>query len=135
MGRESRLPSHWLNDSQDNLRPSVGSPHELHTLEARPALRKLLTRIIGIEGPIHEDLLVQRAREAWGLARAGNRIRDNVHPPLAGRLRPPGPRPVRAPRCRNGCARPPESGWEAEDLGLLNGRHCRAGRPIRWVGR
>lgn len=58
---------------------SVGSPYELHTSEARPALRKLLTRIVGIEGPIHEDLLVQRAREAWGVARAGQRIRDNIH--------------------------------------------------------
>jgi hypothetical protein len=57
---------------------SGSSPYELHTPEARPALRRLLTKIIEIEGPIHEDLLVQRAREAWGLARAGNRIRDNV---------------------------------------------------------
>ncbi len=30
---------------------------------------------------------------------------------------------------------PRESGWEAEDLDLLNGRRCRAVRPIRWVGR
>jgi very-short-patch-repair endonuclease len=57
---------------------TVSSPYELHTLEARPALRKLLTRVIGVEGPIHEELLVQRARESWGVARAGNRIRDNV---------------------------------------------------------
>ncbi|MEU0432384.1 DUF3320 domain-containing protein [Streptomyces sp. NPDC006290] len=52
--------------------------HELHTPEARPALRKLLAQVIEVEGPIHEDLLVQRAREAWGVARAGSRIRDNV---------------------------------------------------------
>ncbi|MFE4702798.1 DUF3320 domain-containing protein [Streptomyces sp. NPDC056738] len=52
--------------------------HELHTTEARPALRRLLAQVIEIEGPIHEDLLVQRAREAWGVARAGSRIRDNV---------------------------------------------------------
>ncbi|WP_329062126.1 DUF3320 domain-containing protein [Streptomyces sp. NBC_01429] len=52
--------------------------HELHTLEARPALRKLLTAVIDEEGPVHTDLLVQRAREAWGVARAGSRIRQNV---------------------------------------------------------
>ncbi|WP_236576441.1 DUF3320 domain-containing protein [Streptomyces sp. HF10] len=52
--------------------------HELHSAEARPYLRKALERIIETEGPIHEDLLVQRAREAWGVARAGSRIRDNV---------------------------------------------------------
>ncbi|MFE5328608.1 DUF3320 domain-containing protein [Embleya sp. NPDC056575] len=57
---------------------SVSSSHELHTPEARPELRIVLKRVIEIEGPIHEELLVQRAREAWGVARAGNRIRDNV---------------------------------------------------------
>ncbi|MEU8886020.1 DUF3320 domain-containing protein [Streptomyces hydrogenans] len=51
---------------------------ELHTPEARPALNQALRQILEDEGPIHEDLLVQRAREAWGVARAGTRIRDNV---------------------------------------------------------
>lgn len=53
--------------------------YELHTVEARPTLRKLLTRVIETEGPIHEDLLVQRAREVWGVGRAGSRIRENIH--------------------------------------------------------
>ena len=57
---------------------SVTLSYELHTVEARPALRKALAQIIEAEGPVHEDVLVQRAREAWGLGRAGNRIRDNV---------------------------------------------------------
>ncbi|MFF3733615.1 DUF3320 domain-containing protein [Streptomyces sp. NPDC002476] len=60
-------------------RITVTSGHDLHTPEARPALKKALMQIIDSEGPIHEDLLVQRAREAWGVGRAGNRIRDNVH--------------------------------------------------------
>ncbi|MEU9116040.1 DUF3320 domain-containing protein [Streptomyces sp. NPDC048483] len=58
---------------------AVSSPYELHTQEAHPALRRLLADLTGVEGPIHEELLVQRARAAWGLARAGRRIRDNVH--------------------------------------------------------
>jgi very-short-patch-repair endonuclease len=58
--------------------PYVTPTYELHTPEARPALRKLLTTVIEAEGPIHEDLLVQRAREAWGVGRAGTRIRDNI---------------------------------------------------------
>lgn len=66
---------------------TVSSPHELHTPEARPALRTLLTRVIGIEGPIHEELLVQRAREAWGVGRAGSRIRDNVREVVRGLVR------------------------------------------------
>lgn len=57
---------------------NVTTSHELHTPEARKALRKVLAQVIETEGPIHEDLLVQRAREVWGLGRAGNRIRDNV---------------------------------------------------------
>jgi hypothetical protein len=56
----------------------VSPRYELHTPEARPALRELLAQVIETEGPIHEDVLVQRAREAWGVGRAGNRIRDNV---------------------------------------------------------
>ncbi|MGW1324756.1 DUF3320 domain-containing protein [Streptomyces antibioticus] len=66
---------------------TVPSPYELHMPEARPELRTLLNRIIGIEGPIHEELLVQRAREAWGVARAGNRIRDNVREVVRGLVR------------------------------------------------
>ncbi|MFE3070558.1 DUF3320 domain-containing protein [Streptomyces sp. NPDC059247] len=57
---------------------SVTSPYEIHTTEAVSALRKVLTDVIGAEGPIHEDLLVQRAREAWGLAKAGSRVRPAI---------------------------------------------------------
>ncbi|MGW6456513.1 DUF3320 domain-containing protein, partial [Streptomyces sp. NPDC055078] len=65
----------------------LGSRHELHTAEVRPALRDALARIIEAEGPIHGDLLVQRAREAWGVGRAGNRIRDNVRTVVADLVR------------------------------------------------
>ncbi|MBU3862880.1 DUF3320 domain-containing protein [Streptomyces sp. 4503] len=57
---------------------------ELHTPEARPALRRILTQVIEAEGPIHEELLVQRAREAWGVARAGSRIRENIRQVVRG---------------------------------------------------
>ncbi|MFI1383025.1 DUF3320 domain-containing protein [Embleya sp. NPDC020886] len=66
---------------------TAGSPYELHTPEARPALRDILTRVVGVEGPIHEELLVQRAREAWGVARAGARIRENVQEVVRGLVR------------------------------------------------
>lgn len=56
----------------------VGSAAELHTPEARRALRHALMQIIEKEGPLHEDLLVQRTREAWGVAKAGPRIRANI---------------------------------------------------------
>ncbi|NGO68944.1 DUF3320 domain-containing protein [Streptomyces boncukensis] len=66
---------------------AVTSPYELHTQEARAVLRKLMTRVIEVEGPVHEELLVQRAKEAWGVARAGSRIRDNVREVVRGLVR------------------------------------------------
>ncbi|MEU5728869.1 MULTISPECIES: DUF3320 domain-containing protein [Streptomyces] len=44
---------------------------------------RILTQVIQAEGPIHEELLVQRAREAWG-ARAGSRIRENIRQVVRG---------------------------------------------------
>ncbi|MFF8827994.1 DUF3320 domain-containing protein [Streptomyces sp. NPDC015131] len=57
---------------------SAASVHEIHTPEAKPALRKVLAEIIEAEGPIHVDLLVQRARESWGLSKAGSRVRPAI---------------------------------------------------------
>ncbi|MFG2924646.1 DUF3320 domain-containing protein [Streptomyces sp. NPDC048305] len=56
----------------------TGSPHQIHTAEARPALRGVLEQIIEFEGPIHEDLLMLRARTAWGVTKSGSRIQDNI---------------------------------------------------------
>ncbi|MFF5018025.1 DUF3320 domain-containing protein [Streptomyces sp. NPDC001165] len=69
---------HWSTRYRTST-ASVRPRYELHTQEARPTLRTLLAEVIEAEGPVHEDLLVQRAREAWGVGRAGSRIRDNVH--------------------------------------------------------
>ncbi|MFF4844616.1 DUF3320 domain-containing protein [Streptomyces collinus] len=68
----------WSDPYRAGAVPAVVPHFELHTPEARPALREVLAQVIEAEGPIHEDLLVQRAREAWGVQRAGARIRDNV---------------------------------------------------------
>ena len=35
-------------------------------------------RVVSVEGPIHESEIVVRIRSAWGLMRAGNRIREAV---------------------------------------------------------
>ncbi|MEU7580593.1 DUF3320 domain-containing protein [Streptomyces sp. NPDC041068] len=56
----------------------VSTVAELHTPEARRALRRALMQVIEVEGPVHEEVLVQRTREAWGVAKAGSRIRDNI---------------------------------------------------------
>ena len=49
-------------------------PHELPS----KSMAEILLKIIQHEGPIHEDELVTRVRELWGLQRAGNRIQDAV---------------------------------------------------------
>jgi very-short-patch-repair endonuclease len=49
-------------------------PHETPL----PEMIKYVVRVISIEGPIHASEIVVRIRSLWGLARAGNRIRDAV---------------------------------------------------------
>jgi very-short-patch-repair endonuclease len=49
-------------------------PHETPVSE----MMKHVIRVVSVEGPIHESEIVVRIRSAWGLARAGNRIRDAV---------------------------------------------------------
>jgi very-short-patch-repair endonuclease len=49
-------------------------PHETPL----PEMMKYIVRVISIEGPVHEAEIVVRIRSLWGLARAGNRIRDAV---------------------------------------------------------
>jgi len=49
-------------------------PHETPL----PEMIKHVVRVVSVEGPVHESEIVVRIRSAWGLARAGNRIRDAV---------------------------------------------------------
>jgi len=49
-------------------------PHETPVSE----MMKHVVRVVAVEGPIHESEIVVRIRSAWGLARAGSRIRDAV---------------------------------------------------------
>ncbi|GLH81654.1 hypothetical protein SSBR45G_65630 [Bradyrhizobium sp. SSBR45G] len=41
-----------------------------------------VVEIVAVEGPVHESEIIVRIRSAWGLARAGNRIRDAVRAAL-----------------------------------------------------
>jgi very-short-patch-repair endonuclease len=44
----------------------------------RPTLRRMVAHVISIEGPIFEDLLVQRIARAHGFGRAAGRIREII---------------------------------------------------------
>jgi hypothetical protein len=54
--------------------PERKDPHEINTSE----LAEIVLRIVREEGPVHEDEVVARVRDLWGLGRAGNRIQDSV---------------------------------------------------------
>ncbi|MGJ4927000.1 DUF3320 domain-containing protein [Bradyrhizobium sp. HKCCYLS2038] len=53
-------------------------PHETSLAN----MTKHVVEIVAIEGPVHESEIIVRIRSAWGLARAGNRIRDAVRAAL-----------------------------------------------------
>lgn len=50
---------------------------EMHLPDALPDLQRMILEVVEVEGPIEDDLLLRRVREAWGVGRAGYRIRDN----------------------------------------------------------
>lgn len=59
-----------------DLRVNLGGL-ELHEV-ARSQVADWVVRVVEIESPVHLDEVVRRIREAAGLARAGNRIREAV---------------------------------------------------------
>ncbi len=56
---------------------SVNRQREPHETPL-PEMIKHVVRVVSVEGPVHESEIVVRIRSLWGLARAGNRIRDAV---------------------------------------------------------
>ena len=54
--------------------PKLKDPHAVATKE----MADIVLRIVRQEGPIHEDEVVARVRDLWGLGRAGNRVQDSV---------------------------------------------------------
>ncbi|MEO6788466.1 MAG: DUF3320 domain-containing protein, partial [Chthoniobacteraceae bacterium] len=64
--------------------PDTGlAPHEISTAQ----MADVLARIVEIESPIHEDELVARIRDLWGLGRAGSRIQESVQRGITSLLR------------------------------------------------
>lgn len=59
------------------LERSAAHMAELHLLPA-PLLATYVEQVVEAEGPVHLDEAVTRIREAWGLKRAGARIREAI---------------------------------------------------------
>ncbi|RWR04138.1 DUF3320 domain-containing protein [Paenirhodobacter populi] len=55
---------------------------DLHLLPS-PLLAIYVEQVVDIEGPVHFDEIVTRIREAWGLKKAGQRIRDAISAALS----------------------------------------------------
>jgi very-short-patch-repair endonuclease len=49
---------------------------EMYDPQATADLRRMILEVVSVEGPVQEDVVLQRVREAWGRGRAGSRIRD-----------------------------------------------------------
>ena len=61
--------------------------YDMHLPEAQPELRRMIMEVVTVEGPIEDELLLRRVREAWGVGRAGHRIRESFVEALDGIVR------------------------------------------------
>lgn len=50
--------------------------YDMHEPEARPQLQRLVEEVARQEGPVHRDRVLRAVRIAWGVGRAGPRIKD-----------------------------------------------------------
>lgn len=69
-------PPGWVTPYRSATLPPANSSYEMHAPEARARLRQLVRLAIEQEAPVHEERVLRAAREAWGVGRAGARIRE-----------------------------------------------------------
>lgn len=48
---------------------------EMHDYAAQSDLRRMIEEVVAVEGPVAREVVLRRVREAWGVGRAGSRIR------------------------------------------------------------
>ena len=48
---------------------------EMHDYSAQSDLRRMIEEVVTVEGPVAREVVLRRVREAWGVGRAGARIR------------------------------------------------------------
>lgn len=66
----------WAEPYRSAQLDSVFTYLEMHLPEARNLLRRLIEQVVRQEGPVHEERVLQAVRRAWGVGRAGHRIKD-----------------------------------------------------------
>lgn len=66
----------WAEPYRSAQLDSVFTYLEMHLPEAGNLLRRLIEQVVRQEGPVHEERVLQAVRRAWGVGRAGHRIKD-----------------------------------------------------------
>lgn len=56
--------------------PRLATYLEMHEPAARSELRRMIGEVVAVEAPVSEEVVLRRVRGAWGVGRAGHRIRD-----------------------------------------------------------
>ncbi|MBM4397672.1 MAG: DUF3320 domain-containing protein [Deltaproteobacteria bacterium] len=51
-------------------------PVAIHHHSAQTHIVRMITEVVDVESPVCSELVLERIREAWGLQRAGSRVRD-----------------------------------------------------------
>jgi hypothetical protein len=51
---------------------------QFHDPDALPALKRMLSQIIEVEGPVHKDVAATRLAKAWDLDRVGERMMNAI---------------------------------------------------------
>jgi hypothetical protein len=73
----------WAVPYRSGAGAPAGSTYPPDAPEARPYLRSYVERVLAIEAPVHEDLLLRAVRDDWGIGRIGNLIRSNLDKALS----------------------------------------------------
>ncbi len=60
---------------------------DMHLPESQTDFRRMIVEVVEVEGPIRDALVLRRVREAWGVGRAGHRIREAFDRAIAALVR------------------------------------------------
>lgn len=71
-------PPEWAVPYSAAIDIPAGSIDDPKTPDALPALRRYFEKVLTVEAPIHDSLLMQRFTHSWGIGRLGHLIRANV---------------------------------------------------------
>lgn len=72
----------WVADYEVS-RPSVPSYRDMSDPNVAPDMSVAIATVVRVESPVAKEVVLRRIREAWGVGRAGRRIRENFERALS----------------------------------------------------